>query len=595
VLAGKDRKAIATALDPRNYIYAMRISPSRPSMRISLATSADRLAINRIRHSVYALELGDEGTVAADAAADALDAANFYIIACDGDEIAGFVSITPPDAEAFAIDRYFDRATIPIAFDDRLYEVRILTVASEHRGRQLALALAYAALRWIEHRGGRHVVAIGRVDLIPFYRKLGLVPLDLRMQSGATEFELLHAGVPVLRRRAGALADQIGRLRDTIEWDLPLPFAPEDRRVSSADSIAAIGDRFEGLDRATGIISADVLDAWFPPSPRAVDAITRHLGWLLRAAPPADGTGLRATIAETRGLDPEAIALGAGTSDLAYRILPRWLDGASRALLLDPSYGEYAYLLEQIIGCAVDHFPLDRHTGFIADIEALAAQIAAGGYDLVVIVNPNNPTGQVIARSRLARIFSSAPTSTRFWIDEAFIEYAGSESSVEPFAATTSNVVVCKSLSSAYALGGARAAYIVTTPDEVRAIQRVTPPWLIGLVTQVAAIAAIGDPEYYRARYVETAELRDALAADIRRRCGGVDVITGQINALMCELPLDGPAASEIVRRCATRDVYLRDAATMGRATGDHLLRITVRDRSANTRIVDVLSEAIGT
>lgn len=145
-------------------------------MRISLATAADRDAIYRIRHDVYAAELHQHPENLDGVLVDGLDERNHYIVACDDREIAGFVSITGPEAGTYSVDRYFDRRSIPLAFDAGLYEVRILTVAHEHRGQPLALALAYAALRWVEHRGGRHVIAIGRVDLLPFYRKLGLVP-----------------------------------------------------------------------------------------------------------------------------------------------------------------------------------------------------------------------------------------------------------------------------------------------------------------------------------------------------------------------------------------------------------------------------------
>jgi GNAT superfamily N-acetyltransferase len=199
------------------------IWPETP-MRISLATPEELQSIRTIRRSVYALELGQPLEVVEDAASAALESASTLIVACDEAAIVGFVAITPPGSGAYAVERYFPRETVPIAFDDGLYEIRILTVAPQHRGRPVALALAFAALRWVEHHGGRHVVAVGRVDLLSFYRRLGLVPLDLRTVSHEIEFELVHAAVPVLRRRATVLGEQIARLRETVQWDLPIPF-----------------------------------------------------------------------------------------------------------------------------------------------------------------------------------------------------------------------------------------------------------------------------------------------------------------------------------------------------------------------------------
>jgi histidinol-phosphate/aromatic aminotransferase/cobyric acid decarboxylase-like protein len=563
-------------------------------MRIRTATDADRASIYRIRHDVYASELGqhppsDEGLLS-----DPLDAVNDYLVALEGGQIAGFVSITGPQAGAYSIDKYFAREMLPIAFDDGLYEVRILTVAGDHRGSPVALALAYGALRFIEQRGGSHVVAVGRVDLLPFYRKLGLIALDMRVSAGDVEFELMHAAVSVLRRRATSLGEQLARMHETVEWELPMPFDPEERCDHGGASIAVVGDRFEHLERRDSVIAADVLDAWFPPSPRVLAELSTGLEWLARTAPPVTATGLIATIGETRGIDPDAIVVGAGSSDLIYRHIARWFSSSSRALVLDPSYGEYAYVLEHVVGCTVDRVTLRRSDDFEPDIEALVARIAGGAYDLVVIVNPNNPTGRLIPRARLARVFTTAPSTTRFWIDEAYIDFAGREHSVESIAATTANVVVCKSLSKAYALSGFRAAYLCASHAIVRDARRATPPWPVGLAAQVAAVAALGDGEYYRARYEETAALRLELAEMLRSAMPSIDVIAGRINALLLELPADGPGAGVVARRCAARGVHVRDISSMGRSTGSRLLRVAVRDAASNARIVETLASALG-
>ena len=105
--------------------------------------------------------------------------------------MVGFISVTPPDGASYSVDKYFSRHEVPVPFDDGLYELRILTVAEPYRGGLVAPALTYAALRWVEERGGRDVIAIGRVDLLYMYVKAGLTPTGKRAQSGALTFELL--------------------------------------------------------------------------------------------------------------------------------------------------------------------------------------------------------------------------------------------------------------------------------------------------------------------------------------------------------------------------------------------------------------------
>ena len=75
----------------------------------------------------------------------------------------------------------------------------------------------------------------------------------------------------------------------------------------------AIGDEFDDLTRREDVINADVLDAWFPPSPLVLDALRGHLPWLVRTSPPTDCGGMARKIAAARGVGAECIQPGAGS------------------------------------------------------------------------------------------------------------------------------------------------------------------------------------------------------------------------------------------------------------------------------------------
>ncbi|MGA2849833.1 MAG: GNAT family N-acetyltransferase, partial [Terracidiphilus sp.] len=141
--------------------------------RISLATSDDRRQIYAMRHDVYARELSQHPTNIAHSLTDPLDEFNQYIVAHVGNELAGFISITPPGLSRYSIDKYTARDTLPIHFDESLYEVRLLTIASEFRNRRLAPLLMYAAFRWIEDKNGKQIVAMGRTEVLSIYLKCG--------------------------------------------------------------------------------------------------------------------------------------------------------------------------------------------------------------------------------------------------------------------------------------------------------------------------------------------------------------------------------------------------------------------------------------
>jgi len=129
----------------------------------------------------------------------------------------------------------------------------------------------------------------------------------------------------------------------------------------------AVGEEFDALERLSTVISADVLDAWFPPAPSVVEAIQHHLPLLLRTSPPTSCAGLVRAIARARGVEPANILAGGGSSDLIFLALTRWLNSSSRVLILDPMYGEYAHVLEQVVGCRVDRLMLSRADGYVMD------------------------------------------------------------------------------------------------------------------------------------------------------------------------------------------------------------------------------------
>ncbi len=348
----------------------------------------------------------------------------------------------------------------------------------------------------------------------------------------------------------------------------------------------AIGERFDSLEHRQRIINADVLDAWFPPSPRVIAALTEHLPWLLQTSPPTNCSGLIDVIAEARGLEPECVLPGAGSSDLIFLALRQWLGRSSRALVLDPSYSEYTHVLENVIGCRVDRLRLARKDDYRVPLDRLAESLRSD-FDLVVLVNPNSPTGQFVAREELQSVLADVPARTRVWIDETYIDYVGREQSLERWAAVTENVFVCKSMSKGSALSGARVGYLCGSARQITPLRALMPPWAVSLPAQVAAVEALRDSDYYEARYRETQSLREQLASGLRSL--GWDVVPGCANFLLAQLPADQPIAQDVIVRCREQGLFLRDVSSMGTVFDGRAIRVAVKNAATQVRMLDIL------
>ena len=482
---------------------------------VRMADDRDRELIYQIRHDVFAAELGQYATNSVGRLTDALDAFNHYIVIADGERIVGFVSITPPGSPSFSIDKYFKRAELPFPVDDRIYEVRLLTVPQPARRSLLALALMYAAFRWVEARGGTRIMAIGRREIRSMHVRVGLKPTGQDVKCGTVTYGLLQATMPDVHDSLAGIRKMLDRIEAEMAWEIGVAYHTPSPCYHGGKFFEAVGDEFQNLEQLDNIIAADVLDAWFPPSPKAVAALQKNLPQLLRTSPPTGCEGLVRTIARVRGVQAENILPGAGSSDLIFLALRHWLTPAARVLILDPTYGEYAHVLEHIVRCRVDRLPLAATEDYRVDLNQLKSALA-GGYDLVVLVNPNSPTGQHIPRAKLEAVLKTAPAATRIWVDETYVEYAGAHQSLETFAARAENVIVCKSMSKTYALSGARVAYLCAGPQQLESLRPLNPPWAVSLTAQVAAVNALGDADYYAAKHAETHLLRDELAGSLR-------------------------------------------------------------------------------
>lgn len=560
---------------------------SSKKITIRLAGERERAEIYRLRHEVYARELRQHAENKVEALHDPLDEFNVYVVAVLGNAIAGFVSITPPGCGSYSVDKYLCRENFSELADERLYEVRLLTVTNRFRRREAAGLLMYAALRWIESQNGERIMAIGRREVLDLYLHVGLEKLGHQVRSGAVTYELLTATVAQMAERTKAFTPLLNRLERASDWQLDIPFRKPTSCFHGGAFFEAIGPEFDRLERRNRIINADVLDAWFPPSLQVMTALQQDLPWLLRTSPPTACEGMVRAIARARGVQPENILPGGGSSDLIFLALRHWLNTDSRVLILDPTYGEYAHVLEHVVRCRVDRIVLTRENNYQLDLEEFR-RFAARRYDLIVLVDPNSPTGQHVPRVQLEEALRAVPSCTRVWVDETYIEYAGEAESLERFAVSSSNVVICKSMSKVYALSGARAAYLCGPAEMMGDLRAINPPWAVSLVAQVAAVAALQDADYYAARYAETHRLREELAEKIAEVTGW-EVLPGIANFLLCHLPEDGPDAAMMVKQCRARGLFLRDAGAMGRALGKYNMRVAVKDARTNAKIVEIL------
>lgn len=565
----------------------------RRRITLAVADETSRRAVQRLRHRVYAEELGQYETRPDGTLPDPPGVESIYIVATGDDGLAGFIGVTPPASERFSVDRFVDRGRLPFPADRGTYEIRALTVGPDRRGSPLPFLLMYAALRWIEAHGGERVVSMGRSELLDLYRRVGLRRLGVAFRSGAVCYELLGARVAEIRARADRYRARLQRLKPELDWRLDVSFLRPSPCFHGGAFFEAIGEELDDLGRRHEIINADVLDAWFPPAPEVLQALRRDLAWIARTSPPTHADGLVRSIAGARGVEPASVLPGGGSSPLIFLALREWLRPSSRVLLVEPMYGEYGHVVEEVVGCRVERLVLRREEGYRLDPDRLGRRLAEG-FDLFLWVNPNSPTGRHVPRDEAERILRQAPDRTRIWIDETYVDYAGPEHSLEDVAARSRATVVCKSLSKAYALSGLRAGYLCGPPPLIESLRSLSPPWSVSLAAQVAAVRALGSLEYYKARWRETRTLRAELVEGLRA-LGVEEIVPGVANFVLFHPSPAAPSTGSIIESCRRAKLFVREIRPRreeGSAEAP-ALRIAVKDRETNRRMLEILGSAL--
>ena len=561
-------------------------------VEISFATSDDRNKIYRIRHEVYASELMQHPQNEGKMFQDKFDDFNTYIVAKINSKIVGFISVTPPTKNDYSIDKYFTRKEIPFKVDVGTFEMRILTVLKAHRGKPIAVALMWAAFRFIQSYGGVNIMAIGRSEVLDMYLKLGFKATNKDVNSGEVTFKLIHGKVDELNSFIEKnFKNFFIRIRQHCEWKLAIDFFKPSKCYHGGAFFDAIGNEFDDLNKRKNIINADVLDAWFDPAPQLLNELVNHLAWICKTSPPTDCMGMANGIALARGVKIENILPGSGSSDLIFLAFREWLTPESRVLILDPTYGEYVHVLENIIGCRVDRINLLKANNYTLDLGELL-HLAKNNYDLIVIVNPNSPTGQHLHKANLENALKQISPGTRIWVDETYIEYCGREQTLEKFAISTSNIIVCKSMSKVYALSGLRSAYLCASPFQLEKLRSISPPWAVSLPSQIGALVALKEEHYYEKCYEQTHLLREEFSKELIK-FNSLKVLQSKANFVLCYLPENGPDAEIVVSNCKEMGLYLRDVSNMGNNFNKHTVRIAIKDKETNQKMLKIIKHVL--
>jgi histidinol-phosphate aminotransferase len=269
-----------------------------------------------------------------------------------------------------------------------------------------------------------------------------------------------------------------------------------------------------GLPEAIKLASNEVP---YGPLPGVVEAIAAAASGVHRY-PDMGVVALREALAERYGVTPDRVATGCGSVALAEHLVRTTCVPSDEVLYSWRSFEAYPIIAATSAAASVRVANNAEHGH---DLAAMSAAIT-DRTRLIIVCNPNNPTGTALRRAELEAFLSGVPENVLVVLDEAYREFVTDPSVPDGLAAfgDRPNVAVLRTFSKAWGLAGLRIGFLVAPPPVAEAVRKVITPFSTSAVAQAAALAALREPD------------------EVRRRC---ELVTGErervLNAVHKLLP----------------------------------------------------------
>lgn len=325
-----------------------------------------------------------------------------------------------------------------------------------------------------------------------------------------------------------------------------------------------------GIENAIKLASNE---APWGPLPSVVDAMTEALGGINRYADHR-AAAVREAVADWVGVNSDQVTIGCGSVGILQQLVLSYVDPGDDVVYPWRSFEIYP-VFTQLAGGRSIQVPLVNEA---FDLDAVAAAVTERT-KLVMLANPNNPTGTASGVDELRSFAEKIPSNVIIVMDEAYHEFMDPTlgDTVPTLLPDFPNLVVLRTFSKAQGLAALRVGYAMAHPDLISTIDKTQSPFSINGIAQAAALASIAAHDEVMVRVGTLVDERERVAAALADR--GYRLPRSEANFVW--LPL-----GEI-----TNDVHLEleKAGVVTRPFPGEGVRVTIGSAEENDRFLAAL------
>ena len=314
------------------------------------------------------------------------------------------------------------------------------------------------------------------------------------------------------------------------------------------------------------------------PPPVAIEALTLA-AQTMHLYPSTDHADLRTAIAEVWGLDPERIICGVGSDEVLQFVTQAYAGPGDEIIHTEHGFSMYPILTHMCGATPVCVPERDRVVDVDTILEAVTDRTR-----IVLLTNPGNPTGTRLDDAEIVRLADGLRDDIILVIDGAYTEYAAGYDGGLALAATRPNVLMTRTFSKIYGLGGLRVGWGYGPQHMIDVMTRVRQPFNLSVPALAAAEAAVRDTAWRDTCASLNAEQRARLTGALRQL--GLACDDSETNFVLARAA--SVAEADAVEAALNADgILVRRVAGYGFAEG---VRITVGNAEQTGRVINALT-----
>lgn len=339
-----------------------------------------------------------------------------------------------------------------------------------------------------------------------------------------------------------------------------------------------------GYERAKDIIDFCFIANPYYPTPAMLQDLQQNLPNLIKSYPSSSPLISQQHLAAVLRVDPHNLIIGNGATELIVLINTTLVD---RFAVPVPTFGEYIEKLKDHRDAEL--YFLKPEEQFELRLSDYLTWVHAQKLRALVVINPGNPTGQLISRDAMVDFLEHAADCELVIVDESFIDFAGEEiPSLLPVADRFSNLLIVRSMSKHCGVPGLRLGYCYSGNLFIlNRLRRFVPTWNLNTLAQYfLSLLPSTDAEYHDARRRLIQDVQWLYAS--LRSISWLDVYPTGANFVLFKIR-SGMTAAELQSRLLTgHQMYVRDCSNKV-GMDDFHVRVASQGRVKDQRLVDVL------